>query len=111
MITIVQLIAVVFALFALSRVILRLKDGNLSRREFVFWTFIWIFLIIVAFFPDLFTTIAIKLGLQQGVNLLSSLAIIVLFYLIFRLYVKVENTEQQITRLVRELSLERKKKK
>lgn len=109
--TLIEIIAVIFALFALSRVILRLKDGNLTRREFLFWAVIWVFLAIVVFVPDLTTTVAHWFGIQQGMNLIVTVAIILLFYLMFRLYVKVENTEQEITKLVRQISLEKKRKK
>ena len=64
----------------------------------------------VAFVPDLTTTIAQSLGIEQGMSLIAGFSIITLFYLLFRLYVKVENTEQRLTRIVRELAYEKKKK-
>jgi len=106
-----QVIAVVFGLFALSRVFLRLKDNRLSHREFMFWTVIWVFLMVIALFPDLTTDVALKFGIEKGVNLVVSLSIIILFYIIFRLYVRVENLSHDITKIVRGLAVEKKKRK
>ncbi|MBU1975635.1 MAG: DUF2304 family protein [Nanoarchaeota archaeon] len=110
-ITPIQIIALIFGLFALSRVFLRLKDGNLSRREFVFWTVIWVALLVFAFIPDITTSIAMKLGIERGMNLIASIGIILLFYLMFRLYIKVEGINQEITKIVRELAIEKEKGK
>jgi small membrane protein len=109
--TLIEVVAVIFALFALSRVILRLKDGNLTRREFVFWMLVWIILGVIVFVPNTVTAVAHWFGIQQGMNLVVTISIMLLFYMLFRLYVKVENTEQEITKLVRQISLEKKKRK
>jgi hypothetical protein len=110
-ISVVQVVAVIFALFAVSRVILRLKDGNLTRREFFFWLAVWVILGVLVFVPDVTTTIANKLGIQQGVSLIMAIGLITLFYLMFRLYIKVETCEQNISKLVRQLAIEKGKKK
>lgn len=110
MVSPIQVIAVVFALFAMSRVYSRLKDSNLTAREFMFWTVLWLLVVIVAFLPDATTDLALLLGIEKGLSLIVSLGFIVLFYLVFRLYVKIENQNQELTRIVRELAIRKKRK-
>jgi len=110
MISIIQILALVFSLFALSRVILRAKDKKITSGELIFWLSIWITLIIVVILPSIISKLALILGISRGTDVIIYGSVGVLFYLIFRLYVKLEETEREITTLVRENALEKKKK-
>lgn len=110
MISVIQLIASVFSLFALSRVILRAKDKKITNAELVFWLGIWSTFIVVVLFPSITSSIAMFLGISRGTDVILYGSVGVLFYLIFRLYVKVEETEREITAIVRQKALEKKKK-
>ena len=105
----IQIIITLFALFALSRTYLRLKDGKITKAESVFWTFIWLSAITVAFIPQVIIQLSELFGLGRGLDLAILSSIIVLFHLIFKLYVKLEATEQEITELTRKLTLDRKR--
>ncbi len=111
MITPVQIIALIFVTFAASRAILRAKDKKITFGELIFWLGIWSGLVFVVFFPDVTTRIAKLVGIGRGIDVIVYISISLLFYLIFRLYVKIEETESEITKLVREISLMDKKKK
>lgn len=108
---ILQIVAVVFGLFALSRVFLRLRDREISIKEFIFWAFIWLGVIIIALLPETTILFAEFAGIGRGVDLLLYISIILLFYLIFRLYVRFEHFDQEMTKLVREIALEKSVKK
>ena len=105
---IIQIVIIIFALFALSRVFLRFKDNKLTRNEFIFWIVIWVAVIIVSIIPSITGVLSQKLGIGRGIDLLIYLSIIVLFYLMFRLYVKLESVEKEITALVRRVALDKK---
>ena len=102
---------ILFALFALSRVVLRFKDKNISLTELVFWCIIWGSVIGVALFPEIFVTLSRVLGIGRGVDTLLYFGMILLFYLLFRLYVKVETQQKDITKLVRMFALSEAEKK
>jgi hypothetical protein len=108
---IIQIIIVLFALFALSRAFLRFKDNRLSKNEFLFWTAIWLAVIVISFIPNLTTQISNFLGIGRGIDLIVYISVIVMFYLIFRLYVKLESVEKEVTLLVRKFALDTKEKK
>ena len=110
MLTIIQILAFVFVTFAVSRAVLRAKDKKISLGELFFWLAIWGGLIFVVFFPAITSYFAQLLGIGRGVDVIVYMSISLLFYLIFRLYVKLEETERKITKLVRELAINKRKK-
>ncbi|OGZ32156.1 MAG: hypothetical protein A2V69_00065 [Candidatus Portnoybacteria bacterium RBG_13_40_8] len=108
---IIQILIVVFALFALSRAVLRFKDNKLTINEMIFWALIWAGIILVSFLPGITILLSGLLGIGRGIDLVIYISIIVLFYLIFRLYVKIEGMEKEVTFVVRKLALNSKEKK
>jgi len=110
MITIIQILAVVFVSFVGSRAILRAKDKKISIGELFFWLAIWSGLIFVVFFPNMVSYFARLLGIGRGVDIIVYMSISLLFYMLFRLYVKLEELEREITKLVREHALNKRKK-
>ena len=101
----IQIVGAVFALFALSRVLLQLKRRSMTLNEGLFWMFVWISVIVFLIFPEFFGYVADILGVGRGVDALMYISIVVLFYLIYRLYAKVDTLERQITYIVREIAI------
>ena len=108
---VIAILAIAFALFALSRALLRYKDKKISLREFSFWSVIWIGIMVLSVFPEALSTISKYFGIERPIDLVVYGSIVLLFYLIFRLYVRIEQTDQSITKLVRMIAIERGKKK
>jgi len=104
-ITLIQILIIIFALFAWSRAMLRLKDKNISLGEFLFWSVLWIAVILIALFPTLIGDLSQIVGVGRAVDMVVYVSIIVLFYLVFRLYVFVDSKNREITTLVRELAI------
>ena len=108
---IIQVVIIIFALFALSRAFLRFKDNKLTKNEFIFWILLWVVVIIISVIPSVTSPISNVFGIGIGIDLIVYLSIIILFYLIFRLYVKLESVEKEITMVVRKIALNPKNKK
>ncbi len=106
-----QIIAIVFALFAWSRALLRLRDRKISPMEFTFWTVIWAVVIGTMLLPKTAEFISLSLGVERPIDLAVFVSLLLLFYLIFRLYVKHEQKEQELTKLVREVAIRSPKRK
>ncbi|HLD88587.1 MAG TPA: DUF2304 family protein [Candidatus Nanoarchaeia archaeon] len=105
-----QVIVVLFALFALSRAFLRFREGKMSLKEMLFWILLWASVIFVVFFSRMTFIISRIFGIGRGIDLVVYVSIVALFYLIFRIYVKIENIEQDITKIVREVALRKRGK-
>ena len=104
-ITLIQVLIMIFALFAWSRAILRLKSKNIGLGELLFWSIIRIAVIVVALFPEIISNLSEIAGVGRAVDLVVYVSIIVLFYLIFRLYVIIDSKNREMTTLVRELAI------
>lgn len=104
----IQIILLVFILFAVSRAFLKLREKKLSARWFLAWLIFWG---AAAFFvarPNVASRLAALVGVTRGVDLAVYVAILVLFYIVFRILVKIEHVEQEITKVVREIALRNK---
>jgi hypothetical protein len=107
---IIQIIIIVFAIFALSRAFLRFKENRLTTRDFVFWIIIWFAIIVLSFLPNIAGYISMFFGIGRGIDLAVYVSIVALFYLVFRVYVKAENLEKEITELVRKIAHDKEEK-
>src|SRR3972149_1377234 len=105
MFTTIQIILLAIIIFAISRVYLRFREGVLSRQATFFWLFIWISGLIGVSLPQTTTRIAELFGVGRGVDIIVYISLALLFYLVFRIYVMIEDLRHQITYLVREIAL------
>jgi hypothetical protein len=101
----IQVIAIIFALFALVRVILKLKRKKLTINEFIFWASMWVILLVISIFPDVSHVIAGFFGFGRGLDFFIVASILIIFYLIFRIFIKLEEIDSRITRLARNIAL------
>lgn len=98
-ITLLNLMVLIFGIFAISRAILRFNSKELSFREMVFWLMIWTTILVIVFFPAITTDVAKTIGVGRGADSAFFAAIILLFYLSFRLYVKIDKVDKELTSL------------
>lgn len=105
--TALQIFATLFALFAMSRVFLRLKEHQLEIREALFWTLIWAGMLTVVWVPATANLISTTLGLETSrpVDTIIYVGMVLLFYLVYRMHAKHEKLQQEFTRLVRLVSI------
>jgi hypothetical protein len=102
---IIQILIAVFALYAITRTFLRYRKGNISLTETLVWSCFWIVVGLLALKPDITQKFAKILGVGRGADAVFYVSLLGLSYAFFRLYLKNRHTEQQITKLVRELAL------
>jgi hypothetical protein len=107
----IQILLILFLLFAISRVVLRHKDGNLTLGEFLFWFGLFAFALIGVVEPAFTSYVAQTLGIGRGADVVVYASIALLFYLIFRTNIHLEETRHEITKLVRLIALNQKETK
>ena len=103
---ILKILAIIFVVFAASRAYFRFKDKSLSIWNLFFWVIVWVSILAFVFDPTMSDKIAKFLGLQRGTDSIFFIAIILLFYLMFRLYVKIDRLDKDTTKLVVAISKE-----
>lgn len=105
MLTSIQIVLLIFIIFFLSRVYLRYREKVISTKTALFWTTIWILAIIGVILPGTTTKIASFFSVGRGVDAIIYIALSVLFYLVFRIYVMIEDLRREITTIVRNIAL------
>jgi len=104
------LVSKIFALilagivFAKSYVDFRARTESL--QVFIFWTVTWAMILLVALFPRIIDYIlAVAGGRGVGLGTFFGMAIVFLFFIVYRIYVKVDRIEQKVTKTIQELAL------
>jgi len=69
------------------------------------WLLFWIITVVAVWVPDFLTQVANLVGIGRGADLVLYVSVVVVFYLIFKIYVRLEKIERNITKVVRKDSL------
>lgn len=104
-ITGIQIILFVLIFLLLVRTILRFKEGAIRQTSFIGWTLLWVIGGVAVIYPDSTGRLAEIVGVGRGVDVVVYIAVVVLFYLIFKMYNRLNTVEGEITKLVRMLAL------
>jgi small membrane protein len=107
----IQFILVVVIIVIVARLIYRLKNKDINRVAFLGWLVIWLLAAGVVIFPELSSYLANRVGVTRGADLVLYIAVIVLFYLVFRLLMRIERLEKSITKLIQDLAISENKEK
>jgi hypothetical protein len=94
-----------FFLFALSRAVLRFRDGNINVRELVLLGLLWAGASVIVIWPEITGNLAQLLGVGRMTDAVVYLTVAALCYFIFRIYIRIRTLEQHLTALVRKLAL------
>ncbi len=111
MLLLFQIVFIVFSSVALFGVVKRYKEGLLGPKGLIFWFLFWVAVILVVIWPNSTSVIASFFGIGRGVDFITYSAIAILFFLLFRLHIKLESIGRDITKLIRDRALEDKEKK
>lgn len=106
-----QILLIAFAVFAILRTSKQYREQKVSVHWFVLWTLLWIGVIFVAISPETTDLIAAKLGVERGADLLVYSAVVILAYATYRILVRLEKQNKELTELVRKIAVLEAKKK
>ena len=106
----IQILLVIFFLFALFKVVSRFRSGDLNSTGMIGWVIFWVLAILVVLLPDSTSILAKMVGITRGADLVVYVALAVIFFIIFKLMVRIETLNRDITKLTRKISLDEKDK-
>jgi hypothetical protein len=101
-----QILAVLFCLAMIVRVVSLWRRGKRSGRELVAWIAVWGGVGFLGAWPHVADIVGGWLGLKSGANAVIFFALIVLSYLTLRSLFVIEGLEQKLSTLTRKLALE-----
>lgn len=102
----IQIILVVLIASIIIRLLAKLKAQEISGRQFFGWLVIWLLAIVVVIWPDLTVRIANAVGVGRGVDLVVYVSVIFLFYSSFRLLLRIEKLEKNLTEVIRHKAID-----
>lgn len=106
MISLQQLLALIIIGFFIFRLFSQKKKKEINSSEFALWLVFWSVSALAIVFLKELDSLASMLGFSaSGINLLFYAAILILFYLIFRLRLRIAKLDKDITDLNRSISL------
>ena len=101
-----QIIALIIIAFFLSRLFWQKQKNHIGFNEFLFWLIFWLLAAALIVFLKYIDKLVLDLGFSgRGIDVLAYLSAAVLFYLVFRLRLKLEKIEKDITKIVKNIAL------
>jgi len=102
-----QILLIVFALFALAITTKQYRKKKVSLYWYISWALLWAVVIIVALLPQATDPIAQLVGVERGADLLVYIAIVVLAYGLYKVLVRLEKVQKEITEVVRKVAIDK----
>lgn len=100
-----QLLLSTIIIFIIYKTIKSYQRGNLAKAFYLTWLFLWIGVLFFIFEQHILINIAHAIGISRGVDLIIYLSIILIFYLIYRIFSHLNDLNQKITKIIREEAL------
>jgi hypothetical protein len=101
-----QIIALSFIIIFIWRLYQQKKKKEIGANEFILWLSFWSLGALAIIFIRLIDQVLVSIGFSgSGINFLFYLAVMSLFYFVFKLRLKLSKVEKNLTDLVREITL------
>jgi len=102
---IIQTLLIIFFLFALIKVIGRWRAGDLTKIGLIWWSLFWVVAAVVVLLPNSTAYFAKLVGIGRGADLVVYLSLAAIFFILFKLMIKIESLNKDITKLTRKMTL------
>ena len=110
-ISILQVFGILLGIGIIYEARVLLKHDRFKRQDWLMWTSIGILTIIFSLFPTLSIYFATFAQLQRGLDVFIIVAIFGVYVLVFQVYIRIQETNRQVTDLVRQVALKLKEQK
>ncbi|MFA5753787.1 MAG: DUF2304 domain-containing protein [Patescibacteria group bacterium] len=105
-----QIIALIIIFFFILKLMSQKKKQEISGNEFRIWLIFWLVAALAVVFIKQIDYLVARLGFSgSGINFLIYLAVLALFYMVFRVRLELAKTDKHLTDLAREMALRPKK--
>lgn len=104
---VLQIIVTVIVLVIIKGWFARFKKQAVGIWQFVAWLVLWVGVAVVFWIPQTASYFAFNLGIGRGVDLAVYSAVILGFYLIFKIFLRLDKQQSDITKIVRQMAIEK----
>lgn len=102
----IKILLIILIAIILSRVVDRYIRKEFSLHEVIVWSLFWLIAAGLVIWPDASSWLAAVLGVGRGADLVVYLALMLIFYLLFRIFVRFEKQERELSKLVQKQALD-----
>jgi small membrane protein len=106
----IKILLIIFILLIIWKVVDRFTRKQIRIGELFTWVIFWLLAAGFVLWPDASQKLAELLGVGRGVDLVVYVALILAFYLLFRIFVRFEKQEKELTKIVRHIALDEENK-
>lgn len=106
--TLIQILAIAFTVLILLKTASDFKKKRIEAKVFVFWTAIWLAVIIVAALPYVTAPLAKLMGVGRGIDVAVYFSVLFIFFIIFKIVSKLTKIDREISEIVQNLALKEK---
>lgn len=78
---------------------------RVDTGSFLFWSIVWIALILTGLFPEPYALIVAWLGMSTPIHFVTSFGIVILLGITYQLYRRINEINTKLTRTIQELAL------
>ncbi len=100
-----QFIVLALIVLIIGRIVLQYRGHLISGKELLFWSMFWVLAAAAILLPDALTRIANILGIGRGTDLAFYASFVIVAYVLFRIVVRIDKVERDITKVVRHIAL------
>lgn len=100
-----QIIITIFIVFILTKLFRQKQKNKLSSLSFTIWFLLWLAVLVVFWQPETASYLANILGIGRGADLIVYLSVVAIFYMLFRIFIRLNKIDSEITRLTRKEAL------
>src|SRR3989344_7868801 len=102
----IQLIVTFFSALVIIRLIRTINAGRIGRAAGFVWIAAWVSIAVIFWSPEIASKLALILGIGRGADLIVYTAIIVIMYLLYRIFIRLERQSADITALTMSIALD-----
>jgi len=100
-----KILIIALAVWILLRLLASYTEKRLDLTSFIIWTLVWLGIIATIIHPIWSEQLSKIIGIGKRTDIAFFIAIFLLFYLVFRVYVKITAVESDVTELVKHIAL------
>jgi hypothetical protein len=102
----VKVFSLVLAAIVISKSYVDFRAKVESLPILIFWIVTWIIIVVVALFPSIIDLLISSFGGgRTGLGTFFGIGLVFLFFIVYRMYMKIERLERNLVKTVQELAL------
>jgi hypothetical protein len=95
----------IISVIAIILFLIRYLTEKQSLPTTILWTILWLFVILFSIFPAASERFASLFGITRGLDFIIIVGFVVMLYVIFRLYTKLDKLQDDVNKIVKEIAL------